>query len=98
MNDENFFVTGGTGCIGSWVVRNLIMEGAQTTVLDYGDSRHRLELALKPDALEKVNFIPGDISDLQNLESALRASNTTHVIHLAAIGCSCQCRRNNECL
>jgi UDP-glucuronate 4-epimerase len=84
-NDENFFVTGGTGCIGSWVVRNLIMEGTSVAVLDFGDRRHRLELVLDPDGLEKVNFIPGDITDLRNLESALRTSNTTHVIHLAAL-------------
>ena len=33
MTDERVLVTGGTGCIGSWVVRNLVQEHIPVVVL-----------------------------------------------------------------
>jgi nucleoside-diphosphate-sugar epimerase len=31
--DERVLVTGGTGCIGSWIVRNLVQENVPVVVL-----------------------------------------------------------------
>jgi len=31
MSQEKFFVTGALGCIGAWVVNNLIQDGASVT-------------------------------------------------------------------
>ena len=42
MADERFLVTGGTGCIGSWVVRGLAREGVPVTVITTGRRRDRL--------------------------------------------------------
>ena len=46
MADDRFLITGGTGCIGSWVVRGLVREGAPVTVVSTGRRRDRLELIL----------------------------------------------------
>ena len=85
MSDEHFLVTGGTGCIGAWVIRNLVLEGVSTHVLDHKGGRHRLEMTMSKEELDQVNFISGDIRDLTTLENALRESQATHMIHLAAL-------------
>ncbi len=85
MTDERFFVTGASGCIGAWVVRNLVKEGVPTTVLDRGSSRHRLELILTDQEIARVRFISGDVSDLSSVERAVRESGATRIIHLAAM-------------
>ncbi len=85
MADERFLVTGALGCIGAWVVRNLVREGIPTTVFDLGGSTHRLELIMTADELAQVNFIKGDVSDLNVVESAVKDTGTTHIIHLAGL-------------
>jgi len=85
MTNERFRVTGATGCIGAWVIRNLVLQGLSPFALDIGDSRHRLELILNRDELARVNFIPGDITDLAAVRRVMDESNAAHVIHLAAM-------------
>jgi len=85
MSSEKFFITGATGCIGSWVVRNLILEGSPVTALDIGDSRHRLTTILDDDQLSKVNFVRGDIADIKSIENLISNSKATNIIHLAAL-------------
>ena len=41
MSDEKFLVTGAMGCIGAWVVRNLVQEGVNTTVFDLSSNKDR---------------------------------------------------------
>lgn len=85
MSNEHFFLTGATGCIGAWVVRNLVLEGIPITVLDIGDSRHRLTTILDDDQLSQVNFIHGDVADLKSVENIMSGCGATNVIHLAAL-------------
>ncbi|MGQ0602914.1 MAG: NAD-dependent epimerase/dehydratase family protein [Anaerolineales bacterium] len=82
---EHFLVTGAMGCIGAWVVRNLIRENTPVTVFDVATDPRRLTLLLSPEDLARVSFIAGDITDLIALENALDESAITHVIHLAAL-------------
>lgn len=85
MANEHFFVTGALGCIGAWVVRNLVAQAIPTTVFDLGTNPHRLRLIMTEDELAQVQFVAGDISDLSAVEGALTASNATHIIHLAGL-------------
>ena len=50
MADERFLVTGGTGCIGSWVVRDLVREDVPVTCSAPAGGRDRL--AADPDRAE----------------------------------------------
>ncbi len=85
MSEERFLVTGALGCIGAWVVRNLMQAGIPTTILDVGGSDHRLRLLLSDEQIAQVRLIQGDITDLSAVEAAVATSGASHIIHLAAL-------------
>ena len=85
MENERFLVTGALGCIGAWVVRNLIREGIPTAIFDLASDPRRLRLVMSEEELARVQILSGDISDLTAVEEALKETGTTHVIHLAAL-------------
>jgi UDP-glucuronate 4-epimerase len=85
MNSERFLVTGSMGCIGAWVVRNLVRDGAEVTALDASQDDHRLKLVMTPAELAQVRQIQADITDLDSLEKVIKDHGITHVIHLAAL-------------
>src|SRR4030065_1072357 len=83
--EERFLVTGATGCMGAWVVRNLVRENVPVCITIRDSSLHRLQLIMSPEEIEKVHLKKGNITDLLFLESALQDFGATHVIHLAAM-------------
>jgi UDP-glucuronate 4-epimerase len=85
MSEERWLVTGARGCIGAWCCRQLVREGHRVVGFDLGDERHRAELIMNPDELEAINYIRGDIADLEAIERALSREGITHAIHLAAM-------------
>lgn len=82
---DHFFVTGAAGCIGVWVLRNLVHEGTSVTVLDLDKNHHRLPLILSSEEIERIKFIQGDVSDYPTVENAIKPCGATHIIHLAAL-------------
>lgn len=82
---ERFLVTGALGCLGAWTCRTLVDEGAEVVAFDLGDSRHRLELVMAPDALARLTFVRGDVTDLDGIGRTLAEHEITHVVHLAAM-------------
>jgi UDP-glucuronate 4-epimerase len=82
---ERFFVTGALGCIGAWTVRTLVREGASVSAFDLGSDNRRLRLIMTPEELARVQFETGDITDLDALAGALDRTESTNVIHLAAL-------------
>lgn len=85
MAEERFLVTGALGCIGAWVVRNLVREGVSTTIFDPGSSLHRLRLIMTDEEVRALPIIASDIGDLAAVERAVNESGATHLIHLAAL-------------
>jgi nucleoside-diphosphate-sugar epimerase len=81
----HFFITGGLGCIGAWVIRNLVQSGAAVTVFDLSNDRHRLELIMTPAEIARPSFVYGDITDTAAVTQAVAAAGATHIIHLAAL-------------
>lgn len=71
-------VTGGAGFIGSNIVKLLVAEGHETTVLDNLSSGSLTNLS----AFKHVRFIEGDIRAPETVAEAMRGTDT--VFHLAA--------------
>jgi nucleoside-diphosphate-sugar epimerase len=78
-------LTGGYGCIGSWIIRNLLERGDQVCVYDLKEDLSRLRLILPEDRLREIPFVRGDVTDLSGLREALARQQCTHVVHLAGL-------------
>jgi UDP-glucuronate 4-epimerase len=85
MPDENWLITGALGCIGAWCCRQLVREGHTVVGLDLGSDRWRAKLVMSADELAGVEFVNGDVTDLEALDRVLSARQVTHVVHLAAM-------------
>jgi nucleoside-diphosphate-sugar epimerase len=78
-------LTGGYGCIGSWIVRNLIKRGDKAWIFDLKEDLRRLRLLLSDEELRQVGFVAGDVTDFEALRAAIRQHGITHVVHLAGL-------------
>ena len=87
MSDQpaRFLVTGAKGCIGSWVVKNLVELGRPAVLFDLDSKSHRLDMLLNRDQMQTVRFVQGDISEFRDVERALVDHGITNVIHLAGL-------------
>jgi len=85
VGEERFLVTGAGGCIGAWVVAQLVEQGVGVVALDLSPDPTRLRLVLEPAGLEHVERVQGDITDLEALEAVLDEHAVTNVVHLAAL-------------
>jgi len=80
--DRPTFVTGGTGLVGSWLLKRLTEAGANITCL-IRDWVPQSEL-IRSGIINKVNVVRGDIRDRDMLERVLGEYEIETVIHLAA--------------
>ena len=78
-------LTGGYGCIGSWIVRNLLERGDEAFIYDLKEDTHRMRQILSDEQVRRVTFVQGDVTDLPNLKAALERHGITHVVHLAGL-------------
>src|SRR5947207_7881669 len=78
-------LTGGYGCIGSWIVRNLHERGDQAWIYDLKEDPRRLRLLLSEEQVQQVPFVRGDVTDLAGLREAIRRHQISHVVHLAGL-------------
>ena len=80
--DRNVFVTGATGLVGGWVVKNLKKLNANvvTLVRDWVPG----SLLNREKAWDYVNVVRGDICDQELLERVLAEYEISTVLHLAA--------------
>lgn len=85
MSEPRYLVTGALGCIGAWVVHELVSAGASVCSFDVSADRRRLALLLDERALASVPHLVGDITELDALERVLAEHGITNVIHLAAL-------------
>lgn len=81
---EVVLVTGGSGFIGAWVLRELLARGARPIVLDAqdGGERWRLLLGDRADTIERTD---ASLLDRDQIQAAIERHGVTHVIHLAAL-------------
>ncbi len=90
MGDETFLITGSQGCIGAWVLRNLVVEvlsqgGVRVIATDLAPDPIRPRLLMTPEQWERITFIQLDIADLNKLQALVEREGVTHIIHLAGL-------------
>jgi len=81
-----YMVTGGTGFIGSRVVRDLVREGERVVVYDWLPERHALERLLSNEDIDsKVKIVHGDVTNFALLLRTLKENSVDRIIHMAAL-------------
>jgi nucleoside-diphosphate-sugar epimerase len=77
-------VTGGSGFIGTWVLRELLTRGVPAIVVDTQPAPERWRRVLGDRAAE-VEWAEASLLDRDGLQSVMERRGVTHVIHLAAL-------------
>ena len=78
-------ITGGYGCIGAWIAKNLIARGDSVWVYDLKEDPRRMRLIMNDDEVGKVQFLEGDVTDLDRVRASLESNAIEGVIHLAGL-------------
>ncbi len=79
QNNACLLVTGGTGFLGSYVIRLLLQKGYKVRAIRRKDSPMDLLFGVA----DQVEWVEADITDIIALEDAMRG--VTHVLHCAAM-------------
>jgi nucleoside-diphosphate-sugar epimerase len=85
MGSQRFLVTGAFGCIGAWVLRQLVTEGVEAIATDAGTDDHRLRLLFDDAELAELPTFALDVTDTAAVQEAFARHRPTHVVHLAAL-------------
>ncbi len=78
-------MTGGYGCIGSWVAKELVESGQEVWVFDLREDTHRVDLLLDAEQRRRVHFVAGDVSEPDAVRAAVESLGATHLLHLAGL-------------
>jgi nucleoside-diphosphate-sugar epimerase len=73
-------VTGGTGFLGAYISRELVMKGYQVRAIRRSN---KLPFFIEPVILEKIEWVEGDVLDVVSLEDAMEGVSA--VVHAAAV-------------
>jgi len=78
-------VTGAQGCIGSWIVKQLLERGDEVVIYDLDREPVRIKKITAPDLVEKLKVEPGQIEDTAAVKALVKTEEITHIVHLAAV-------------
>src|ERR1019366_6231367 len=81
----NVLLTGGYGCIGSWITSNLLARENRVWIYDLKEDPQRMRLIMDEAQIRQVAFVQGDVTDLPRLRDVLQKQQITHIVHLAGL-------------
>lgn len=81
---DTVLVTGGSGLIGTWVLRELLTRNAKPVVVDVQPAPPRWQRVLGQGAAEVIS-VQASLLDRDRLQHVIELHGVTHVIHLAAM-------------
>ena len=77
-----YLITGGMGCIGTYVIRDLLTAGEKVVVYDFAYDLTIPKMVLTDEHLEGFTFVQGDITDLPHILRTIQEHEIDRVIHL----------------
>ena len=80
-----YLVTGGTGFIGSHIIRDLVREGEQVVIYDLFPSYYLLENLLNDRERACVVIVQGDVNDLPFLIHTAENNEVDKIIHMVSL-------------
>ncbi len=80
-----YLITGGTGFIGAYVVRDLVKLGERVVCFDIDANSRLLGSVVPSHLLQHVTIMHGDVTDWSQLLHALREHRVDRIIHLASL-------------
>jgi UDP-glucose 4-epimerase len=80
-----YLVTGGTGLIGSRIVRDLLKDGEEVVVYDLFPEGAFLEQLLTDKERGRVKIVRGDMIDLAHLIHTVKENSVENIIHMAGL-------------
>jgi nucleoside-diphosphate-sugar epimerase len=78
-------LTGGFGCIGSWVAKQLAESGEEVWIFDLREDTHRLDLIVQPPLSQRIRFVQGDVAEVESVQAAVKRIKASHILHLAGL-------------
>jgi len=84
-NNPTFLVTGTMGCIGAWVLHNLLGDSANIIATDIDTTITRPGLLLTDAQIESITWEKLDVTDAMAVNSMFEKYQPSHVIHLAGL-------------
>ncbi len=85
MNSEKFLVTGAMGCIGTWVLRNLLDQGSEIVAADLATDPVRARLLMGDDEIESISWEQLDVTDADAVGNLVANHSISHIVHLAGL-------------
>ena len=87
---KNIIIFGGTGFLGSWIVKNFVKRDYKVTIFDLKIETELLKKLIGKD-IEKIKFLKGDVTNYDEVFEA--TVNMDHVVNLAGL-MTPDCSRN----
>ena len=78
-------VTGAQGCIGSWIVKQLLERGLEVLIYDLDANPVRLSKIAGEVDKSKLVIEVGQIEDTARVKALVKDGGITHIVHLAAV-------------
>ena len=79
-----YLITGGMGCIGSYVIRDLLNAGEKIIVYDFIPDLTIPKMVLTEKQLEQFTSVQGDITDLPHVLRTVQEHEIDRIVHLAS--------------
>jgi nucleoside-diphosphate-sugar epimerase len=80
-----YLITGGTGSMGVYVVRDLLKLGKEVVCLQRSGITPFLRQVVGDDKISKINIVQGDLSNTLQLFNLIKENRVDTVIHLSAV-------------
>ncbi|GAG61748.1 unnamed protein product [marine sediment metagenome] len=86
QNKKHFLITGITGFVGPHLAKLLLKEGHEVSGLIRGSGGRQMDLldVLTPDEISNINWLYGDLRELETIKKIFDENRFDGVFHLAA--------------